>query len=247
LVLDIAFRDDESRVRVGDGAMNLAVLRHFALDLLCQERTTRGGLATKRLRAALDQDSLRTPSPDCTANLQLRCPAPPGCAGGDAGLPYAPRGGKTAARAGRSSWGGHCVGLLLVVVMFVGFGALFAGVGGASLVRDRRLNQRAARTSGVVVALERRTLAGGGALPFPVVEFVAVDGRRWRFRSDSASALSPFAVGQSVAVLYDPADPARARIDAAALQWALPVVFLALGGMFFLTGVCAFLAFLLLL
>jgi predicted transposase YbfD/YdcC len=57
-VLDVAFREDESRVRVGDGAENLAVLRHFALNLLRQERTTPGSVATKRFRAALDHDYL---------------------------------------------------------------------------------------------------------------------------------------------------------------------------------------------
>ncbi len=57
-VLDVAFREDDSRVRAGDGAENLAVLRHFALNLLRQERTAKGGIATKRFRAALDEDYL---------------------------------------------------------------------------------------------------------------------------------------------------------------------------------------------
>jgi predicted transposase YbfD/YdcC len=57
-VLDVAFREDESRVRVGDGAENLAILRHFALNLLRQERTTQGSVAAKRFRAALDHDYL---------------------------------------------------------------------------------------------------------------------------------------------------------------------------------------------
>ena len=59
-VLDVTFREDESRVRVGDGAENLAVLRHFALNLLRQERTAQGSLATKRFRAALDDAYLLT-------------------------------------------------------------------------------------------------------------------------------------------------------------------------------------------
>jgi predicted transposase YbfD/YdcC len=59
-VLDVAFREDDSRVRAGDGAENLAVLRHFALNLLRQERTAKGGLATKRFRAALDETYLLT-------------------------------------------------------------------------------------------------------------------------------------------------------------------------------------------
>ena len=53
-VLDVHFREDACRVRVGAGAHNFAVLRHLALDLLRQEDTVRGSLAAKRFRAALD-------------------------------------------------------------------------------------------------------------------------------------------------------------------------------------------------
>ena len=53
-VLDVLFREDACPVRVGDGAQNLARLRHLALNLLRQEHTHRGSLATKRFRAALD-------------------------------------------------------------------------------------------------------------------------------------------------------------------------------------------------
>jgi len=59
-VLDVAFREDESRVRVGDGAENLAVLRHFARNLLRQERTAPGRLTTRRFHAALDDAYLLT-------------------------------------------------------------------------------------------------------------------------------------------------------------------------------------------
>jgi len=58
-VLDIAFREDECRVRVGHAAHNLAVLRHIALTLLRRERTARIGLKAKRLKAGWDHRYLR--------------------------------------------------------------------------------------------------------------------------------------------------------------------------------------------
>lgn len=51
-VLDISFREDESRVRKGHGAELLAIVRHMALNLLKQEHSVKGGIQAKRLRAA---------------------------------------------------------------------------------------------------------------------------------------------------------------------------------------------------
>ena len=47
-VLDLAFREDESRVRLGHADENLAVLRHISLNLLRQEHSSRVGVHTKR-------------------------------------------------------------------------------------------------------------------------------------------------------------------------------------------------------
>ena len=57
-VLDIAFGEDESRVRKDHAAENLAVLRHFALNLLKKEKTAKGGIQAKRLQAAWDENYL---------------------------------------------------------------------------------------------------------------------------------------------------------------------------------------------
>jgi predicted transposase YbfD/YdcC len=50
-LLDVAFREDDSRVRLGDGAENFAILRRLALQLLKQETTTQIGIRGKRLKA----------------------------------------------------------------------------------------------------------------------------------------------------------------------------------------------------
>lgn len=57
-VLDIAFREDESRIRKDHGAENFAILRHIALNLLKQERTTKASIKGKRLKAGWDEDYL---------------------------------------------------------------------------------------------------------------------------------------------------------------------------------------------
>jgi predicted transposase YbfD/YdcC len=59
-ILDIAFREDESRVRKDHGAQNLAILRHIDLNLLKQETTCKLGVFNKRLKAAWDLDYMRT-------------------------------------------------------------------------------------------------------------------------------------------------------------------------------------------
>ena len=59
-VLDVAFREDDSRVRVGHAPENFAIIRHLALNLLRQDTSRRVGLANKRFRAALDTSYLRS-------------------------------------------------------------------------------------------------------------------------------------------------------------------------------------------
>ena len=57
-VLDMAFQEDQSRLRRDHAAENFAVLRHLALSLLRQESTCTNGIKVKRLKAALDEDYL---------------------------------------------------------------------------------------------------------------------------------------------------------------------------------------------
>ncbi len=59
-VLDVAFREDDSRVRVDHAPENFAILRHIALNLLRQDCSSKGSVPTKRFRAALNDRYLRS-------------------------------------------------------------------------------------------------------------------------------------------------------------------------------------------
>ena len=57
-VLDVAFREDECRIRTGHAPENFAILRHLALSALNQETTAKLGIQNKRKRAGWDNDYL---------------------------------------------------------------------------------------------------------------------------------------------------------------------------------------------
>jgi len=52
--LDIAFDEDQCRVRKDNGPENFAILRHIALNLLKQEKTSKHSIKAKRLQAGWD-------------------------------------------------------------------------------------------------------------------------------------------------------------------------------------------------
>ncbi|QQZ27769.1 ISAs1 family transposase [Thiothrix subterranea] len=57
-VLDYAFREDDQRMRSGNGDANMAVVRHIALNLVKTEKTVKLGVKNKRLNAGWDEDYL---------------------------------------------------------------------------------------------------------------------------------------------------------------------------------------------
>jgi predicted transposase YbfD/YdcC len=69
-ILDVGFREDQSRATQGYCAENLAVIRHLAVNLSSQEKSAKGGTRAKRLKAGWDDRYLTkllaqapTPSP----------------------------------------------------------------------------------------------------------------------------------------------------------------------------------------
>ena len=57
-VLDVAFREDQSRIRMGHAAENMAVVRRIALNLLKHDTSVKLGVLNKRLKAGWDEDYL---------------------------------------------------------------------------------------------------------------------------------------------------------------------------------------------
>lgn len=56
--LDVTFKEDDSRVRIGHAPENLAIIRKMALNLLRQNKSKKCGAKSKRLLCALDTDYL---------------------------------------------------------------------------------------------------------------------------------------------------------------------------------------------
>lgn len=54
-VLDVAFREDDCRIRAGHAGENFAVVRHMALNLLKAVKGTKVGVKNRRLRAGWDE------------------------------------------------------------------------------------------------------------------------------------------------------------------------------------------------
>ena len=57
-ILDVTFREDDSRIRMGHGPENFAVLRHIALNLLHDEQSFKGSIKTKRLKCGWNDEYL---------------------------------------------------------------------------------------------------------------------------------------------------------------------------------------------
>jgi predicted transposase YbfD/YdcC len=56
--LDVSFKEDLSRVRIGHAAENLGIIRRVALNLLKQEKTSKVGITARRKRAGWDNKYL---------------------------------------------------------------------------------------------------------------------------------------------------------------------------------------------
>jgi predicted transposase YbfD/YdcC len=58
-VLDMAFYEDQCRIRMGYAAENFATIRKLALNVIKANKSRKGGVKARRLQAAWDNDYLR--------------------------------------------------------------------------------------------------------------------------------------------------------------------------------------------
>jgi len=56
--LDVAFREDDSRIRFGHAPENMSLIHHIALNLLGRENSIKIGTKAKRLKAGWDNNYL---------------------------------------------------------------------------------------------------------------------------------------------------------------------------------------------
>jgi predicted transposase YbfD/YdcC len=57
--LDVSYNEDRSRARAKNAAIVFNIMRHLSLNLLNQEKSSKGGVKAKRFRCALSPDYLR--------------------------------------------------------------------------------------------------------------------------------------------------------------------------------------------
>lgn len=125
-------------------------------------------------------------------------------------------------------------------------GPIFAVIGFALLgaatwmfLRTRAFIEQAMTTVGVVVELVEETRSGrdGNETYFyPVVRFQPASGDEIQFRSNVGSNPAGYRQGEQVPVLYDPAQPAEARIRSFFQLWLLPLVLGFIGAVFAIVG-----------
>jgi len=103
-----------------------------------------------------------------------------------------------------------------------------AGLGVYLYLRSARLRRDGVETHGIVIDIRR-----DGRYSYPVFEFTDRAGKKHQVRS-SIGSTDGYAKGDSVRVLYNPENPAEARIDTFVSMWLAVCVAAGVGD--FVTG-----------
>jgi hypothetical protein len=129
-------------------------------------------------------------------------------------------------------------GWVLVLFLVVGLGVL---VGGGFVAKERSDFLATARSAtGEVVDFKRRTSTSDGkrkTTHYPIVRYQPPGhDAPVEFQHDTGSSSPSYSRGENVKVLYSPADPGKAIIDAGIMNWFGPGLMIVLGGAFTVIG-----------
>lgn len=123
------------------------------------------------------------------------------------------------------------------LLLLAGAGLLALGVGQSRALL--RLEAGGARAPGVVTALSSSRNSNGGVTYHALVTFTDLKGRGVTFRDSTGTNPPLYHPGQSVTVLYLPADAGRAVIDRGVWNWLPSVLLYVLGGALLAAGLAA--------
>jgi hypothetical protein len=118
------------------------------------------------------------------------------------------------------------------VVIGIAVGGLAALLGAAFVIQTYLYVRKASRTRGKIVGNESRMVrskSGAVRAFFPKFEFEDGRGQKHCVTSDSWSSHQLYSQGNEVEVMYDPANPADARIRTFEQLWLLPSMLIVLG------------------
>lgn len=128
------------------------------------------------------------------------------------------------------------VGCLVVA----GGGAVLLIVGFRKYQEREAFRGRAWAADGTVTGFAYETSGTGNpedATLFTLVQFELEGGEEIEFRGPARNGIIDLHQGDTVRVLYDPADPSRARVDSFMGMWLTPTLFWLAGGLVVLAAV----------
>ena len=125
-----------------------------------------------------------------------------------------------------------------LVCILVGLGFLATAL--RIYVLRRRFLAVAEPAEGTVVEVRVRGI-GRNAESVPTFEFRTAGGDLQRAESLMGSGFQGFAVGEKIAVRYDPSDPGKAEVDSFAVLWGLMLLRAGFAVLFLIMGCVGFL------
>ena len=120
--------------------------------------------------------------------------------------------------------------------LFIGVGVIMLAVGALWIGKVNKFLASAVEAQGVIVDISAHQDIDDDQMMYSaIIEFTAADGETYQFTVGNSSSIKP-KLGKQVGVLYDPAHPQDADRQGFWNQWLGPVIFLGLGGVFFILG-----------